>query len=271
MIKLTQNISINIMSIVRPIVYITIGILAYQIIKKIIEKAINVDKIKTASHRQRAKTIKLLIENIIKYIIVILVILAVLSSFGINVKSIVAGLGITTAIIGLAFQDLAKDLIAGISIITENQYEVGDTIEVDGFTGEVIFLGLKTTKIRNYKGAVKIIANHHMDKIINYSLNNSLAVVDVGTAYHHKPEEVEAALNKVAATIRTKIPESTGEMEIWGINGLDDSAVTYRVALPVQPMKHVIAERIIRREIKKAFDKEGISIPFPQVEVHNGK
>ena len=79
-------------------------------------------------HQQRANTIRIVILNVIKYVIVFVVLLAILANFGINVKSIVAGLGITTAIIGLAFQDLAKDFIAGVSIITENQFEVGDTI-----------------------------------------------------------------------------------------------------------------------------------------------
>ena len=84
-------------------------------------------------------------------ILVVVTFVAILANFGVNVKSILAGLGITAALVGLAFQDLAKDLIAGISIILEDQYEIGDTIEVNGFTGEVVSLGLRTTRIRNKK------------------------------------------------------------------------------------------------------------------------
>ena len=135
--------------IILPIIYIIIGIVIYEIIKKIINKMTKYNKNK--QHYQRVETVKSLILNIIKYVIVIIVILGILANFGVNVTSLVAGLGVTTAIIGLAFQDLAKDLIAGISIIIEAQYEVGDTIEVDGFMGEVEFIGLKTTRIRNFK------------------------------------------------------------------------------------------------------------------------
>ena len=232
MLKLTENIEIEIINLILPVIYILIGIVVYKILKRIIDRSINIERITLKSHKQRAETIKMLILNIIKYITVILVLLAILSNFGINVKSILTGLGITTAIIGLAFQDLAKDLIAGISIITENQYEVGDTIEVDGFMGEVVFLGLKTTKIRDYKGATKIIANHNMDKIINYSLHDSLAVVDIGTSYENTTEEIEKVLTDLATNLKGKIKDATGDIEILGINRLADSAVEYRVTVP---------------------------------------
>lgn len=257
--------------IIFPIIYILIGTLIYNITKAIINKSFKIDKIVKDSHKQRIKTIKLLLLNIIKYIIVIIVILANLSLFGVNIKSILAGLGITTAIIGLAFQDLAKDIIAGFSIITENQYEVGDTIEVDGFMGKVVSIGLKTTRIRDYKGATKIISNHNMDKIINYSIHDSLAVVDVGVDYSHNAKEIESAIEELAKELDGKIPSSLGKLENLGIVELDSSAVIYRVIMKVKPMEHIATERIIRKEIKKKFDEKKIKIPFPQVEVHNGK
>ena len=188
-----------------------------------------------------------------------------------NVTSLVAGLGVTTAIIGLAFQDLAKDLIAGVSIITEAQYEVGDTIEVDGFMGEVEFIGLKTTRIKNYKGATKIIANRYMDNLINYSIHNSLAIVDVSVDYDQKYENVEKVLNQLIEDLEGTIENVTGKIQILGINSLDDSAVTYRITVETKPMQHFVVERLLRKEIKEAFQKAKIKIPFPQIEVHHGK
>lgn len=144
--------------LVLSIIYIIIGIIIFDFLKKIIIKSTSKNKILKKEQAQKIKTMRSLIINIIKYTIVIIVALAILSNFGINVKSILAGLGIGTALIGLAFQDLAKDLIAGFSIITEEEYEVGDTIEIDGFMGEVIAVGLRTTRIRNYKGAIILVA-----------------------------------------------------------------------------------------------------------------
>ena len=263
--------TINLKLIILPIVYIIIGIIIFSIIKSIIKKATIRRKILKASQRQRVETLTEVLVNIIKYIIVILVLIAILSVFGINVKSILAGLGITTALIGLAFQDLAKDLIAGFTIITEGEYEIGDTIEYDGFIGEVVFIGLRTTRIRNFKGATKIIDNHYMDNIINYSENNSLAIVDVLIAYETNEEKIEKTFNKVFEEIQPKLEFATKDIELWGVNDLADSGVIYRVAVETKPMKHIVTERILRKEIKKAFDKAGIKIPYTQIEVHNGK
>ena len=262
--------TINLKFIILPIIYIIIGVIVFSIIKKLVLKATTKDKLKVAQ-KQRVKTLSTVILNIIKYTIVILVILAIASLFGFKVGSILAGLGIGTALLGLAFQDLAKDLIAGFSIITEGEYEIGDTIEIDGFMGEVTFIGLRTTRIRNFKGATKIIANHYMDNIINYSVNNSLAVVDVSIAYETNEKLIEETLDKLTKDLSGKLEFATKDIEVWGVNDLSDSAVIYRVVVETKPMKHIVTERILRKEIKKAFDKAGVKIPYTQIEVHNGK
>ena len=263
--------TIDLILIIYPILYIIIGIVVFRFLKNIILKAENRRKNLKESQKQRIQTISTLIINIIKYIIVILIILSILSTYGINVKSIITGLGIGTAIIGLAFQDLAKDLIAGFFIITDGEYEVGDTIEIDNFMGTVISIGLRTTRIRNYKGAIKIISNRYMDNIINYSENNSLAQVDVSIAYECSEELIEQTFNKLFKELQGKLKYATKDLELWGVNELSDSAVVYRVVVETKPMKHFETERILKKEIKKAFDEAGIKIPYNQIEVHNGK
>lgn len=263
--------SIDMMKVLTPIIYIILGVLFFKIIKGIIKKAKFARNKLKQSQIQRIETIKIIIINIIKYIIITLVLLSVLSSFGINVNKILTGLGIGTAIIGLAFQDLAKDIIAGFSIITEGAYEVGDTIEVEGFMGEVVFIGLRTTRIKNFKGAIKIISNRYMDNIINYSDNNSLAVVDVGIAYENNEKEIEETFEKLFNRLNGKIPHATKDLELWGVNSLGDSSVVYRVVVETEPMQHLSTERYLRKEIKKEFDKSGIKIPYQQIEIHNGK
>lgn len=267
------NIELELKLLILPLVYIAVGTLVYGFIKRIITRLANNSKkkITKAHQKQRVDTLMGLLCNIVKYIIVVIVLLIILRTYGIDITSILAGLGITTAIIGLAFQDLAKDLIAGFSIITEAQYEVGDTIEVDGFMGKVVFLGLKTTRIRDYKGATKIISNRNMDKIINYSLHNSVAVVDVGVSYEDDTDKVEKVLKKLSEDLDGKIPSAKGKMEILGINNLDDSSVVYRVTMEVAPTTHFEVERLLRKEIKRAFDEANIKIPYPQIEVYNGK
>ena len=268
-----MNYKINLHLIIAPIVYILVALIIYNIIKGILKKISSKSqkRITRVNQKQRIDTIFSLVISIIKYIIVTIVVLSILGTYGVNVTSILAGLGITTAIIGLAFQDLAKDFIAGFSIITEAQYEVGDTIEVDGFMGEVVYLGLKTTRIRNFKGATKIIANHHMDKIINYSLHNSLAVVDVAIAYEVDAEKAIKVLEDLSKELEGNVPNTNGPMNVLGIIELDDSSVNIRVTMETASMKQYEVERRLRKEIKRAFDEKGIKIPYPQIEVHNGK
>lgn len=271
MIEIPGLIKLELKQLLLPIIYIVVGMIIYEIIKRAILKLSASNSKLRKSQKHRLQTVNLLIINIIKYIIVIIVILLTLATFGVNISSLVAGLGVTTAIIGLAFQDLAKDLIAGIFIITEAQYEVGDTIEVDGFMGEVVAIGLKTTQIRDFKGATKIIGNRYMDNMINYSLHTSLAIVDVNVGYEHSPEEVEKVLNDLAKELSGKIEDAKGEIQVLGINELENSSVVYRVTLEVNSMQQYTVQRFLRKKIKETFDKEKIKIPYPQIEVHNGK
>ena len=265
------GLDINLKLIILPIIYIAMGLITFFVTKNLIIKSTDRRKGLKAIQKQRVKTIRTMLINIIKYIIIIIVVLAILSVYGVNVKSIVAGLGIGTVIIGLALKDLAADLIAGFSIIIEGEYEIGDTIEVDGFRGEVVFIGLRTTRIRDYKGATKIISNHYMDNIINYSANNSLAVVDVAIAYETDEKLIEETFEKLFKRLNGKVPHATKDLELWGVNDLSESSVVYRVVVETEPMQFLVTERFLRKEIKKELDEANIKIPYNQIEVHNGK
>ena len=269
--KLFNSVTIQLEQIIFPIIYVIIGFIVYKLLKKLVNKLmLNNTKMKK-QHQQRANTIRIVILNVIKYSVVVIIILAIMANFGVNVKSIVAGLGITTAILGLAFQDLAKDLIAGISIITENQFEVGDIVEYDGFMGEVVFLGLKTTRIKDYRGAVKIIANHKLDTIINYSLNNYLAIIDLRISYSENPDKVTRALEEIKHELKGKIPNATGEIQVWGLDDFEDSNMRYRVVVETKSQEHYEAQRILRSEFKKRLDERNIKVTCQQIEVTHGK
>jgi len=164
---------IDIKRIVNSALYILFVLIVYLILKRIL-KIIFIragGKNASAAHKQRVKTISKMLSSILRYVFLVILLLVVLAVLGVNVTSLLAGLGIVTAIVGLAFQDMLKDFIAGIAIIAENQFGVGDTViaQADGFKGVVTDIGLKTTEITNDKGEVKIIANHNVDGLINCS------------------------------------------------------------------------------------------------------
>lgn len=164
---------IDLKRIINSALYILFVLVVYLILRRILkiifERAGG--KNASAAHRQRIKTISKMLSSILRYVFLIIILLVVLAVLGVNVTSLLAGLGILTAVVGLAFQDMLKDFIAGIAIIAENQFSVGDTViaQADGFKGIVTDIGLKTTEITNDKGEVKSISNRNVDGLINCS------------------------------------------------------------------------------------------------------
>ncbi|MDD6223664.1 MAG: mechanosensitive ion channel family protein [bacterium] len=257
-----------------PAIYITIAILLNGICKKIIngiikkkQKKLN----KNSLNYKKIETFTSVINNIVKYVILVVLLFAILTVYGINVTSVLAGLGIVGVIVGLALQDFAKDIVAGLSIILENQYTVGDTISVGGFKGEVIFLGLKTTRIKNWEGKVKILANHCITEVINYNMANSVAIVDVRISYEEDIEKVEGILAELVKQLSASLPNLKGEVELLGVESLDSSAIIFRMMAQTVPLEHYKIQREIRRQVKICLEKNKIKIPYPQIEVHNGK
>ena len=244
--------------IVAPILIIIISFLLNLICKKLLKRFFKIKK--NISNKQ--KTIYSLVYNVVKYFI-----------FGVDTKSLIASLGVLGLVVGLALQDLLKDFISGMTIIFENQYCIGDIISVGDFKGEVIGLGLKTTRIRSYTGEVKILSNRNISEVINYSQMSSFALVDVSVAYEEDYEKVEKLLNNLFIDIKKnkRIPFLKSDIKVLGINELADSAVIIRITAETESYKQYEVQRLIMKEIKTLFDKENIKIPYPQIEVHNGK
>lgn len=257
-----------------PIIYICVAILINALLKRIIDRLIKrrqSNLLKTSYNYKKMETFKILLENIIKYIIIIFLTLSILTVYKIDITSILTGLGIAGLVVGLALQDLAKDIIAGFTIILENQYAVGDIISIGDFKGEVIFLGLKTTKIKSYEGDIKIIANRNATEVINYSMSNSLAIVDIDVAYEENNTKVEKVLKDLVEELSETLPNLKGKVELLGIEELSSSSVKYRIIAKTVSMEHFDIARRIRKSVKERLDKEKIKIPYQQIEVHNGK
>ena len=142
------------------IIILAVNYFLYHTICIILESRI--EKSKNDFERKKRKTIVSLIENILKYLIIIIIAVSLLSIYGVNITSMVAGLGITATILGLALQDTLKDIINGISIMMENYFIVGDIVRYNNFTGEVIEFGLKSTKIKNHAGETLMISNRNI-------------------------------------------------------------------------------------------------------------
>lgn len=253
------------------IVIVLVAFVLEKVLKNIVRKAFN-PKIKTKKFDERkAKTLSSLICSIIRYVIWILVVISLLGLYGVNTAALVTGLGVASLVIGLAFQDILKDILAGVAILFENWYAIGDFVKIDDFSGTVIGVGLKSTKIKAYTGEVKIISNRNISSVVNYSLEKTLAVVDVSVSYESKLDKVEKVLQVACATMQEKIPDLAEEPEVLGVEDLKDSSVMFRIVGKCKPATHFVVARMMRKEIKNTLDKNGIKIPYPQIEVHNEK
>lgn len=226
---------------------------------------------KESPNKRRKQTIAKVTVSIVKYLIAVLGILIILAIWGVNILPALAGLGMMGLVIGLGAQKFINDLISGFFIIFEHHFDVGDTIEVKGFKGVVTDIGLKTCKIRNWKGEVKILSNGDITDITNFSRNPSIAVVEFGIAYGEDVQKTIEILTVELPKVRALFEQIIEEPTILGVTELANSSVNIRVIAKTMTEQHYAVERGMRKFIKEVLDANGIEIPFPQVVVHNAK
>ena len=263
-INFTALVNASIGRIVSSTIVIFIAMLILRI-SKITMKRIG---LKEGPNQRRKRTVARVIRSITKYTVGIVSIIIILSIWGVNVGPALAGLGILGLVIGLGAQKFINDLIAGFFIIFEHHFDVGDKIEVKGFKGEVIDIGLKTTKIKNWKNEVLILANGELNSLINFSKDLSMAAVEFGIAYKEDMQKTIDLLNVELPKLRLLYPDMVEDPKVLGVTNLNSSSVDLRVICKTLNEKHYPIERAIRQRIKELLDEHGIEIPFPQVVVH---
>ncbi len=247
----------------QPIIYIAIGIVSNYVVSKITGKITNKGN---NSKDKRKGTIINLAKSIIKYLILIFVVLGILDAFGVDTTSIIASLGVAAAVIGLAFQDILKDFLAGITIIFDNKYAVGDVVEINGFTGTVISLGLRTTKIKAFTGEVKCIGNSSFQEVTNYNLAVADLFIKLNVAYDTNIDKLEKVLESLREEILSI--ENVKDYKLLGVDALGESGVVYMIDITCKATTGAGIKRKVLRLVKDTFDKEKINIPYTTVDVN---
>ncbi|MGM0778980.1 MAG: mechanosensitive ion channel family protein [Bacillota bacterium] len=229
----------------------------------------NLFKVRTPSRlrisERREATLLKLLENMLTYVVFFVAAIMILSVLTIDVKALLAGAGIVGLAVGFGAQSLVKDIITGFFIIFEDQFSVGDYIRIDQFEGTVEEIGLRTTKIKNWTGEVHILPNGSIMQVTNFSLNNSVAFVDVSIAYEGDIVKVEQVLQELFEKLPEKYEDMVKPPEILGIQNMAAADVMLRVVSETLPMRHFYIARQLRKEIKLCLDEHGIEIPFPRL------
>jgi len=245
-----------------PIVYIVIGCILQSLIRVVINK---ISKNKYVDKKK--KTIISLIKNILKWLVYIFVILSILSVYGVDTSGIIASLGVAGLVIGLALQDIIADFVAGIFILFDDQYIIGDVVEVNGFKGEVIGFGLMSTKIKNAAGDVLIISNSSFKEVINFSRNNNNLVMNLDVAYDTDIDKLEKVLESLRDEV-LKMENVNGGYNLLGINEFSSSSIKYLVSIECRANCQYQIKRDYFKLVKKAFDKNKIEIPYNKLDVN---
>lgn len=221
-------------------------------------KAINS---KNPEAQKRKRTLDKVLVSIVRYIIIIVDAVVILFILGVNIMPALAGLGIAGLVLGLGAQKLITDFISGVFIILEHHFDVGDTIEVGGFKGEVIDLGLKTTKIRNWQGQVKIMSNSDVANLINCSLHNTVFSTTFDVSYQ---ADVEKAIELVNKELPVKLKGHQDVIEMPKCNGvasLTSRSVTLNVVATAKPEAHYQLTRDMNTYIKEILEEHNIQFP----------
>ena len=245
--------------------------IATRILTTMVERVFTLRKIKEhdiVAQRQNETLLKLA-QNTIRYVSGLIMVLTVLGQFGVNIAGLIASAGVAGLAISFGAQSLVKDVITGAFIIFENQYKNGDYVKLNQqVDGTVIEVGIRTTKLKGLNGQVTIIPNGQILQVTNYSLENSVAVVDIGVAYEEDMSKVEQALKEIAKTVEARYHDLfIKPIDLAGVQSLGPSVVVYRLMAEVPPTQHFAAGRILHKELKAGLDERGIEIPYPRTVV----
>ena len=245
---------------------IIIGFVIYKVIEKTINKLLERDK-KTQKLNRKSKTVFNYFTTVIKYVIFIICVVLILQVHGVNVNSLVAGLGLVSVIAGFAIQDPIKDIISGMRIVSDEFFSLGDVVKIDEIEGKVIDLDVRTTKIKDLKtGNIYTIANRNISRAIKVS---DELYVDVPASYEEKPEKIEKIINEIVQIIQ-KV-ENVNDVKYLGMGSFESSYIVYKIQIMCKPENKLAVRRRANSIIKLELDKNGISIPYPQLTIHNGK
>lgn len=253
-----------------PILTIVVAYIIYCFVKITINKIANAKK-HSGFDLKRRKTVVELLTNFVKVFTWIIVTLIILNIYGVDTTSVIASLGVASAVLGLAFQDTLKDIIAGVNIILDNYFMVGDYIKYNDFLGEVVSFGFKTTKIKNWNNEILTISNRNISEIINLSKEKNAVLIDIPIAYEEDVDNVEKIINKILIKINKDVDVEDNSAVYLGVSGLKDSSVNYLIKFISKHDRQWQTNRNALKIIKNELDKNGIKIPYQQIEVHNGK
>ena len=216
---------------------------------------------------QRAVTLGVVLRSLVSGVVWFVAALLVLGQLEIDLAPLIAGAGIAGIAIGFGAQSMVKDFLAGIFVIVEDQYGVGDIIDVGDAVGSVEAVSLRTTQLRDISGVLWTVPNGEIHRVGNHSQLWSNSRLGIDVAYDTDVDLATRVIKDVADSVWHDDLEDATVIEepvVLGVDAFGPDAITIAVSVKTDPAEQWAVARLIRGRLKKAFDEEGIEIPFPQ-------
>lgn len=258
--KTLASLNAQVPTIIHCVIYIVVIYSICKLIRMIFRKQMQ--------KSNRAKTVITLFDGIVKYACALVLVFLVLQACGVNTTALFASVGILTLVIGLGCQSLIADVVAGIFIIFENEYNVGEIVSIGDFRGTVIEIGIRATKLLDMAGNIKIINNSDVSNVINMSRELSLASVTCEFPYDVPVEFVENLLKNNFQNFKKKIPAIVEGPFYKGVSSYGDSNVSVMIVAKCREEDRYQVQRDLLREYRAVFLENGIDLSFQQVVIN---
>ena len=211
---------------------------------------------------QRIEALATVLRSVVSVVIAAVALLLVLGEVGLDLAPLLAGAGILGVALGFGAQSLVKDFLSGLFILVEDQFGVGDVVDLDpGVSGVVEAVSLRTTRLRAVDGTVWHVPNGEIRRVGNKSQLWSRALLDIEVSYATDLERASAIIKAEADAVWNEHDEVLEEPELWGVENLGPNGVLIRLVVKTRPSEQWAISRELRQRIKAAFDREGIEIP----------
>lgn len=227
----------------------------------------------TPGRRARVRTLLPLMRKALMIVLTVLVVMIVLSEFGVNIGPLLTGAGIIGLAVGFGAQKLVQDIITGVFILLEDAVAVGDVVKVAGIGGLVEDLSIRSIRLRDLSGNVHTIPFSSVDTVTNMTKLYSYYLIDIAVAYRENTDQVAEVCREIVAEMRSDPefrPEILEPLEVLGVDQFADSAVIIKARIKTRPIKQWTVGREFNRRMKKRFEVLGIEIPFPHRTLYFG-
>ena len=274
--EILNELKINSTNLIKGLFMIAIVILVSALIMKMISSFTgrSIERARKLGDDPKAKsfiTFMTLLRSVSRYAIYFVAFCIIVNQLGYGsvLSNIITAAGVGALVISLGAQSVISDMIAGAFILFEQQFNVGDYVQINEYSGTISAMAMRCTYLETWKGERIIIPNGQIKTVINYSGKFNMAIIDVPTPYEADSEKVKAILQEEADKYYEENKNICYDKPIvLAIASFDESAVTMTVQMKAKGRNHFTIQRDLKMAIKKRFDKEGISIPYNQIVVH---